>query len=140
MRFTTRKRRQPPTVIIISLIDILIVLLIFLMVTTTFQQPKPAIKLTLPESKEGKSGANDKSMVVTISKDEPHYYIGKRPVTLDKLQQELMAKVTENPRASLFIRADTDSSVGRLFKVRDAANAAKFTNIHVYIIKPAGQP
>jgi len=140
MRFTTGKRRQPPTVIIISLIDILIVLLIFLMATTTFQQPKPAIKLTLPESKEGKSGTDDKSVIVTISKDAPHYYVGKRPVTLDKLQQELIAKFAENPRANLFIRADTESSVGRLFKVRDVAIAAKFTNFNVYIVKPVGQP
>ena len=139
MRFTTRKRRQPPTVIIISLIDILIVLLIFLMVTTTFQQPKPAIKLTLPESKEGKPGGDDKSMVVTISKNEPYYHLGNNPVTLDRLQQELVAKITQSPGAKLFIRADTDSSVGRLFKVRDAANAAKFTDVKVFV-KPAGQP
>jgi Biopolymer transport protein len=140
MRFTTRKRRQPPTVIIISLIDILIVLLIFMMVTTTFQQPKPAIKLTLPESKEGKPGGDDKSMiVVTISKGEPYYHLGNRPVTLDKLQQELVAKITQSPGARLFIRADTDSSVGRLFKVRDAANAAKFTDVKVFV-KPAVQP
>ena len=39
--------------IIISLIDILIVLLIFLMVTTSFKQ-FPAVKLTLPESRQPK--------------------------------------------------------------------------------------
>src|SRR5437016_4475958 len=121
MQFIARKRRQPPTIIIISLIDILIVLLIFLMVTTTFKQ-QPALKISLPESKEGKPGATDSSLIVTIAKQGP-LYLGTRPVTLDRLQQELAAKVAQNPGIGLFIRADTDSSIGQLFKVKDVAKA-----------------
>ena len=71
MKFITRKRRQAPTIIIISLIDILIVLLIFLMVTTTFKQ-QPALKLTLPESKNAKAGAMEGNLVVTIATNAPY--------------------------------------------------------------------
>ena len=60
MQFTARKRRSPPAVIIVSLIDVLMVVLIFLMVTTTFRQ-QPAVKLTLPESKQAKEGVTDKA-------------------------------------------------------------------------------
>src|SRR5436309_6870794 len=104
MRFYVRKRRQAPAVIIVALIDILIVLLIFLMVTTTFKQ-QPALKISLPESKEGKPGATDSSLVVTIARQGP-LYLGTLPVTLDRLQQELAAKVAQNPGIGLFIRAD----------------------------------
>ena len=93
MQFTIRKRRQPPTIIIISLIDILIVLLIFMMVTTTFKQ-QPALKLVLPESKQTpKTGATEDNLIVTIAKQEPYLYLGPRPVTLDKLQEEFRTHV-----------------------------------------------
>lgn len=75
MRFITRKRRQTPAIIIVSLIDILMVLLIFLMATTTFKQ-QPALKLALPESKQGKAGGSEASLVVTIAPREPHLYVG----------------------------------------------------------------
>ena len=138
MRFITAKRRQPPAVIIISLIDILIVLLIFLMVTTTFKQ-QPSLKLTLPESKEAKPGASDNSVIVTIAKDPPHYYLGSRPVTLDKLQQELIAKAAQNSRIILYLRPDTDSTIGQFLKVKDAAKAANISDVRVYA-KESAQP
>src|SRR6266536_386730 len=121
MRFTTRKRRQPPTIIIISLIDILIVLLIFMMVTTTFKQ-QPALKLALPESKQTpKPGASEDHVVITIAKEEPFLYLGQRPVTYDKLEEELKSTAAKNPQVNVAIRADTAAPVGQLVKVMDAA-------------------
>ena len=123
MRFITRKRRQPPAIIIVSLIDILIVLLIFMMVTTTFKQ-QPALRLALPESKQAKAGSSEESLVVTIGAKEPYLYLGERPVTLEKLQAELAAAATANPKISLAIRADTDAPFGEIIKVMDASKSA----------------
>ena len=90
MKFHHHKRRAAPAIIIISLIDILIVILIFLMVTTTFKQT-PAVKLTLPESKQPRQGATaDAMLVVTVAKAEPHFYMDTRPVTLARLSAALM--------------------------------------------------
>src|SRR5205809_3531048 len=100
MRFTMRKRRQPPPIIIISLIDILIVLLIFLMVTTTFKQ-QPAVKLALPESRQGREGVSDKHLVITVARPEPFFYLGARAVTLDTLQRELSDAVARDPDVSV---------------------------------------
>jgi len=131
MQFTTRKRRQAPTVIIISLIDVLIVVLIFLMVTTTFKQ-QPAVQLALPESKQPKTGAAQNALVVTISKHGP-LYLKTDPVTLDKLQQELVEAVRANPNTTLAIRADTDAPFGQVIKVRDAAQAANIKVVSAYV-------
>ena len=139
MQFTIRKRRQPPTIIIISLIDILIVLLIFMMVTTTFKQ-QPALKLVLPESKQTpKTGAKEDSLVVTVARQEPYLYLGPRPVTLDKLQEELKTHVAQNPKISLSIRADTDAPFGQIVKVMDAARAAGIKMVNAFT-KAVGQP
>src|SRR6266850_4678338 len=124
MQFTVRKPRKPPTVIIVSLIDVLIVVLIFLMVATTFKQ-QPSIKLALSVSKHtDKPGATDDNIVVTVAKQEPYLYVGQRPVTFDKLVEELKAKAAQNPQITLAIRADTDAPFGQVVKVMDAAKAA----------------
>jgi len=123
MQFTTRKRRQPPPIIIISLIDILIVLLIFLMVTTTFKQ-RPAVKLTLPESKQAKAGAADEDLVVTVGSEEPIFYFKTMPVTLERLQESLQEEAKSHPGIRLTINGDESSSWGNIFKVMDAAKAA----------------
>ena len=108
MQFTTRKRRNPPSVIIVSLIDVLIVVLIFLMVASTFKQ-HPSIKLALPESKQASEPTSTEgNLVVTIAKSEPHLFLGRNPVTLDRLEAELKASVRRNPGVRLAIRQQED--------------------------------
>lgn len=132
MRFTIKKRSQAPTIIIISLIDILIVLLIFLMVTTTFKQ-QPALKLVLPESKLARPGASEASLVVTVAREAPHFFLGSRAVTLDKLTQELVMAAARTPDLKIAIRADTDAPFGQFIKVMDAARVAglKVADVHI---------
>jgi biopolymer transport protein ExbD len=130
MQFSTRKRRMPPSVIIVSLIDVLIVVLIFLMVTTTFKQ-LPAIKLALPESKQAKGGAMENALIVTVPKQGP-IYLKQDPVTLEALQQKLVDAVRLNPQTTMAIRADTDTPVGELIKVMDAAKAANIKVASVF--------
>src|SRR4029079_4983373 len=118
MKFSTRKRRQAPTIIIISLIDILIVLLIFLMVTTTFKQ-QPALKLVLPESKQAKQGGAEDghSLVVTVAKQEPYFYLGRHPITSDRLQEELRNSAAKDPGVSLSLQPDTGAPFGQVLRV-----------------------
>ena len=138
MRFGTRRKRQPPAIIIISLIDILMVLLIFLLVTTTFKQ-QPAVRLALPESKQGKPGGSDENLILTIAKQAPFFYLGTEPITLEKLQAELQGRAAEKPQVALSIRADTDAPFGSIIKVMDIAKAANIKTVSAFIKAP-GQP
>lgn len=141
MRFSVHKRRQPPAVIIVSLIDILIVLLIFLMVTTTFKDA-PALRITLPETRTGdtKPGVSDNPpIIVTITTNQPSIYLGRTPVTFDRLQAELKARTKENPNLTLAIRADTEAAYGTVVKVTEAAKVAHIKQIISYL-KPAMRP
>jgi biopolymer transport protein ExbD len=138
MQFTTRKRRQPPAIIIISLIDILIVLLIFLMVTTTFKQ-RPAIKITLPESKQAKPGASSDSLVVTIRNQEPYFYFNRSAVTLDRLQQDLENAAKTRPGIGLTIETDKKATVENWLKVIDAAKAAGIEKYAMPVEMPSGK-
>ena len=140
MRFTTRKHRQAPAVIIISLIDILIVLLIFLMVTTTFKQ-FPAVKLALPGVRAPKEGAtqNNQTMIVTVDKKEPFFYLNTVPVTLTKLQEEFTRRAAaQGTNTQLAIRSDKEASVDNMLKVVQAAYAAHLKPQISIFVQPAG--
>ncbi len=126
MRFYARKRRQPPAIIIVALIDILIVLLIFLMVTTTFKQ-QPALKLALPESSQAvKTGANENAPLIVSIDPQGGLRLGKdaKPVTIERLKQELMAAVSADPDLRLAISADKNAPWGQVVKVMDVAKEA----------------
>ncbi len=130
MNFSRKRHRQSPTVIIIALIDVLMVVLIFLVVTTTFKQQLPSVKLALPESKQGKSGATeDPPLIVTIVNQAPHLYIGNRAVTAEKLQEELTKAAKGNSQVKLAIRADKGAPIGEVVTVMDAAKVASIKNV-----------
>src|SRR5258706_14585476 len=125
MRFITTKRKRTPTVIIISLIDVLLVVLIFLMVTTTAKKVESGLKLNLPQSKEAKPGAAEsKPFVVQVATNFPFYFIGDRPVTLDKLQGELMAAVKKDSQLKVAVKADRKAPFGEIAKVIDLSKFA----------------
>ncbi len=138
MRFTHGRRRTAPSVIIVSLIDVLLVVLIFLMVSTTFRQT-PSVKLALPEARQTeKVGASPDKIVVTIARTEPHLYLAKRPLTFEKLQEELVALARAQTNLTLAIQADEGATWGQIMKVMEAAKAAKIRVVDAVVRMPAG--
>ena len=136
MRFFLRKKRQPPAVIIVALIDVLIVVLIFLMVTTTFKKKQPpSLKLALPESTQAtKAGANEAPPLVVVIEESGDLRFGSDalPVTVDRLQRELLAEVAKNPQLKLTLSADKKAPFGQIVKVMDAAKQAKIKSISAF--------
>ncbi len=140
MRFYVRKRRQPPAVIIVALIDILIVLLIFLMVTTTFKH-QPALRLALPESTQAqKTGANETPPLVVSVDPSGNLRFGPdaKPVTAERLRQELLNAAARTPNLKLAISADTKAPFGQVVKIMDAAKEAKIKLVNAFTkeVKP----
>ena len=132
MRFTSRKKRHPPVLIIVPLIDILLVLLIFIMVTSTFKR-QPAVRLTLPESNRSLSvRADDSHLLVTVAKEAPYFFLGPRAVTLEKLREDLLEAANRNPQTHLSIAADQGAPFGKVIKVLDIADEARFKTIDAF--------
>ena len=141
MNFSIHKRRRAPSIIIVSLIDVLLVVLIFLMVTTAFKDT-PAFKITLPETTQQapKPGVNDNPpLIVTITTNTPHFYLGKVAVTLDRLKAEISQRAKENPRLVLAIRADDQAAYGNVVKVTEAAQNAEVKEVRTFL-KPGIRP
>ena len=141
MHFTSaRHRRRAPSVIIVSLIDVLLVVLIFLMVTTTFKKVEPMLKLTLPESKQAKPGVADaKPFIIYVSTNAPFFYLGERPVTLDRLQADLEAAARKDPQLKVMIKADKRAPLGEAIKLIDVAKLANVASINFVTEKAANR-
>ncbi|HXI52227.1 MAG TPA: biopolymer transporter ExbD [Candidatus Saccharimonadales bacterium] len=131
MRFVTQKRKRTPTVIIVSLIDVLLVVLIFLMVTTTAKKKEPVLKLNLPQSKEAKQGSSEvQPFIVQVTTNFPYFFVGDRPVTLDRLQSELAAAVKKDPKLQVAVKADRGAPFGEIVRIIDASKAAQVGSLN----------
>jgi biopolymer transport protein ExbD len=140
MRFVIKKRNRTPAVIIVSLIDVLLVVLIFLMVTTTAKKAEPALKLNLPQSKEAKAGATEtKPFIVQVTTNFPYFFLGDRPVTMDKLQSELAAAVKKDPQLKVAVKADKQAPFGEIVKVIDASKVAQVGSLNFITEKAAAR-
>ena len=141
MNFSGRKRRRAPSIIIVSLIDVLLVVLIFLMVTTAFKET-PAFKITLPETTQQapRTGVTESPpLIITITTNAPHFYVGKIAMTFDRLKAELTQRAKENPRLVVALRADDQAAYGNVVKVTEAAQAAEVKEIRTFL-KPGIRP
>lgn len=140
MRFSTAKRKRTPTVIIVSLIDVLLVVLIFMMVTTTTKKQEPALRLNLPQSKEAKPGTEElKPFVIQVTTNFPYYFIGNRPVTFDKLQNELATAAQKDPQLKVAVKADRLAPFGEIVKIIDASKAAQVGSLNFITEKQGGK-
>lgn len=142
MQFSSRKRRRTPSVIIVSLIDVLLVVLIFLMATTAFKDKVPAFKITLPETRQSqpKTGTSETPpLIITITTNIPHFYVGTSAVTLERLRKDLLDRAKETPGLVVAIRADDQAAYGNVVKVTEAAQAAHVKEIRTFL-KPGIKP
>jgi biopolymer transport protein ExbD len=137
MRFLPNRRRRPPSVIIVALIDVLIVVLIFMMVATTFKSEQPALRLALPESAQTNTIHPEiKHLLVEIQPAPPHLHLGGRPVTFERLRDELQRAVQLNPEVSVSLAADQAAPFGQIVRVMELAKENGIRGVNAFTRKP----
>ncbi|MDF1816092.1 MAG: biopolymer transporter ExbD [Verrucomicrobiales bacterium] len=123
MKFYTKKRKKP-TVPIITLIDILAILLIFFIVTTTFKKKESLLKVNLPRSSEMAASATTETRIPLALSDTGEISLGAQSLTLEQVPGALQALKRSNPEAKLEMKADSETSLGLMVKLWDAATKA----------------
>jgi biopolymer transport protein ExbD len=78
----------------------------------------------LPESKQAQEGVSENNFIVEIDSKEPYLRVASRPVTLNGLQEILLATVKTNPAVKVAVRPDRNAPVEQVIQVMDAASAA----------------
>ncbi len=123
MKFYTRKRKSP-VVPLVSLIDILAILLIFFIVTTTFKQQESLLKVNLPKSTEMAGTSLTEARIALALTVDGAISLGTETLTLEQVPAALQALKTSNPGAKLEMKADSETSLGLMVKLWDAATKA----------------
>ena len=123
MNFYSKKRKKP-TVPIITLIDILAILLIFFIVTTTFKKKDSLLKVNLPRSTEMAATANAESRIPLELSESGEISLDAQIITLEQVPSALRALKQQNPEARLEMKADSETSLGLMVKLWDAATEA----------------
>lgn len=117
MEFNPKKKRRV-LINITSLIDVMFLLLIFFMVTSTFLD-QPGMKLELP-SAESAEVARVEKLVLYISSDEEVVF-NDQPVSLDDLEETMLAALSEIEDRTLVLNADKSVQHGTVIRVMDIA-------------------
>ncbi|WP_242132833.1 ExbD/TolR family protein [Aestuariivivens marinum] len=105
-----------------SMTDIVFLLLIFFMIASTLVTTN-AIDILLPKA-SGKT-ENKRSVAVSIKKDLT-YYIDQKRVGESVLENELLAKLSDQDKPTIVLRAEKSVPVENVVKVMDIANRNKF--------------
>ena len=111
------------------------------MVTTAFKET-PSFKITLPETTQQaprKGVTETPPLIITITTNAPHFYLGKVAMTFDRLNAELTQRAKSNPRLVVALRADDQAAYGHVVKVTEAAQAAEVKEIRTFL-KPGIKP
>lgn len=101
-----------------SMSDLVFLLLIFFMITSTLISPN-AIKLLLPSSS---SKTMSRQNVTVYINDQFDYYLDKRRVDAENLQQVLSAELTAHTDGTVVLRSDKSVPVQYVVSVIDAIN------------------
>ncbi len=131
MKFYAKPRRKP-TIIIVTMIDIFCVLLIFFIVATTFRRSMPAIKISLPEAKQGATVSQTEPVILSVTADEK-IFVNAKEIAIAQLGEMLQQLGKQSPPPPVAMRADKKASFGLIIKIMDAAKAAGFAELPAVI-------
>lgn len=131
MKFYNKPRRRP-TIIVVTMIDVFCVLLIFFIVATTFRKSLPAVKISLPDAKEGVSVSQTEPLILSITAEEK-IFLNTREVPISQLNDTLLKLGKQLPQPSLAMQVDKKAPFGLIIKVMDAAKAAGFNQLPAFI-------
>jgi biopolymer transport protein ExbD len=124
--FNARRHRRRPSINITSLIDVMFLLLIFFMVSSTFREHF-GVDVTLPEAKTAER-MDVSTHEITVSEDG-QFYFGQQLVDDEGLRRGIVRLLTEDPKASLVLRADDKADFGRVIRAIDIAREVGGTQL-----------
>ena len=125
-KFRPRLRYRGGSIGCTILLDVACVLIAFFLVVSPVIL-KPGVQIELPAAvfNGGVALGGD---VVSIARDERVYFDDEQ-IDLDRLKEQLVARVAKEPELVLIIEADRQVSHGRLVDVWSAAQAAGVASI-----------
>ena len=105
-----------------SMTDLIFLLLLFMMLSTTLINPN-AVKLTLPKSS---NQLKEKPYTTVSINSDLGYFIETTPVSFDRLEETLVAKLTGTEDPTVSLHCDKSVPIEEVVKVMNIAMKNKF--------------
>jgi len=115
---------------LVPMIDVVFQLILFFLVSTTFAV-LPGIELDLPVSTTAESTRTN-VITITISRDEL-VYVNSEEVTIDRLDEALLAVAVDGAREKVPVSLEADSAVpgGRIVQILDSLRRTGFVGVNL---------
>lgn len=110
------------------LIDVVFILIIFFMLTSSFVV-QPGIRIELPRVVTAEKLRTERLTIVVSSEDV--VYVENKVVTDSQLEQLLNKYKDGKKLTSVFIKADRNSSLGRVTKIWDICRKAGISQVNI---------
>ena len=129
-RFVSRVHENEETsaIDVTPMLDVVFILLIFFIVTATFVK-ETGVDVNRPEATTAVLQATGNILVAIDA--ENRVWIERREIDLRAVRPNIERLHAENPKGTVVIQADRNSTTNALIRVLDAARAAGVANVAV---------
>lgn len=114
MRIKRPSESDASVINVSSLLDVMFILIIFFLATTTFQQEERDIKVSLPESREGKALSSTTKLIVINVRRDGTYLLGSDTVTPERMGERIAEAVQSDPAQKVLVRGDQQALHGHV--------------------------
>ncbi|MGB3636463.1 MAG: biopolymer transporter ExbD [Rivularia sp. (in: cyanobacteria)] len=114
----------PAQINIVPMIDVIFAILTFFVMSTLFLTRSEGLPVNLPQASSAKKERSPARVTLTVDK-AGKLFLNKQPITLDKLEAGVKAKVKPEQPLMVVLNADEGVNHGKIVAVMDKVRQVK---------------
>ncbi|MEO1375432.1 MAG: biopolymer transporter ExbD [Cyanobacteria bacterium J06635_10] len=114
----------PAQINIVPMIDVIFAILTFFVMSTLFLTRQEGLPVNLPQASSAKRATQPAKVTLTVDK-AGKLFLNKEPITLDKLEAGVKAKVKPEQPLMVILNADEGVNHGKIVAVMDKVRLVK---------------
>ena len=114
----------PAQINIVPMIDVIFAILTFFVMSTLFLTRQEGLPVNLPQASSAKKATQPAKVTLTVDK-AGKLFLNKQPITLDKLEAGVKAKVEPERPLMVVLNADEGVNHGKIVAVMDKVRLVK---------------
>ncbi|MEM7717289.1 MAG: biopolymer transporter ExbD [Cyanobacteria bacterium P01_A01_bin.68] len=108
----------PAQINIVPMIDVIFAILTFFVMSTLFLTRQEGLPVNLPQASSAKKATEPAKVTLTVDK-AGKLFLNKQPITLDKLEAGVKAKIKPEQPLMVILNADEGVNHGKIVAVMD---------------------
>ncbi|NJN10385.1 MAG: biopolymer transporter ExbD [Richelia sp. RM1_1_1] len=125
----------PAQINIVPMIDVIFAILTFFVMSTLFLTRQEGLPVNLPQASSAKKATQPARVTLTVDK-AGEIFLNKQPISLDKLEAGVKAKVKPEQPLMVVLNADEAVNHGKIVAVMDKVRQVKGASLAISTAKP----